>query len=66
MKNKEIRGTDNRNLDVSEIVSGLEEKVKELFLSDDYLNFLQKLSLLHDCLIHNTVILRHNLLDDIL
>ena len=40
MKNKEIRGTDNRNLDVSEIVSGLEEKVKELFQSDDYLNFL--------------------------
>lgn len=57
MKNKEIRGTDNRNLDVSEIVSGLEEKVKELFLSDDYLNFLQKLSLLHDYSFNNVLLI---------
>ena len=57
MKNKEIIGTDNRNLDVSEIVSGLEEKVKELFRSDDYLNFLQKLSLLHDYSFNNVLLI---------
>lgn len=57
MKKKEIIGTDDRNLDVSEIVSGLEEKVKELFLSDDYLNFLQKLSLLHDYSFNNVLLI---------
>lgn len=51
------RNTKKSTYDVKEIVSDLEEKIQELFQSDDYLSLLQKMSLLHDYSFHNIILI---------
>lgn len=43
--------------DVSTAIAQLEEKIQDLFASDDYLNFLQKMSLLHDYSFNNVILI---------
>lgn len=43
--------------DVSTAIAQLEEKIQDLFQSDDYLNFLQKMSLLHDYSFNNVILI---------